>query len=273
MEFDIKKKNISSPEQMASKSELEISYEFAKHIKKEFKDFIRAVVLFGSNVKKTNNPSSDIDILLVIDDVNIVLTPEIVESYRIITEKIVSKVSTKLHITSLKYTTFWDYIRKGDPIGLNILRDGLPILDTGFFNTLKILLMEGRIKPSAESVWIYYSKAPDTLVNSKWHVMQAVLDLYWAVVDSAQALLMSYTIMPPAPEMLSITLSNELVSKGLLEKEMAELVNKFYLLSKKITHNEIKEIPGAQYDELYREAFHFVAIVKQHLLKHVDKTE
>ena len=27
------------------------------------------------------------------------------------------------------YTTFWEYIRAGDPVGVNILRDGVPILD------------------------------------------------------------------------------------------------------------------------------------------------
>ncbi|MCJ7757484.1 MAG: hypothetical protein MUP24_05005, partial [Gillisia sp.] len=83
---------------------------------------------------------SDIDILIIIDDVRAELTAEFVEAYRVIVEKIAFKISKKLHITTLKLTNFWDYTRAGDPIVINMLRDGIPLMDYGFFEPLQILL-------------------------------------------------------------------------------------------------------------------------------------
>ena len=103
----------------------------------------------------------DIDILIVFDDVSVNLTPEIVSTYRIIIEKVISEVSTRLHVTTIKLTTYWEYVRAGDPIGMNILRDGVALLDTGFFDPLHALLVRGRIRPSPESVWTYLRELPE----------------------------------------------------------------------------------------------------------------
>ena len=68
----------------------------------------------------------DIDILIVVDNVSFYLTPEIVEVYREVTERIAIETSKRLHITTLRITSFWEYMRVGDPIGINILRSGVP---------------------------------------------------------------------------------------------------------------------------------------------------
>ncbi|MFO8241301.1 MAG: hypothetical protein R6T90_09945, partial [Dissulfuribacterales bacterium] len=62
-----------------------------------------------------------------------------VEAYRVIVEKIISKTSERLHITTLKFTNFWEYIRGGDPVGLNMLRGGIPLIDSGFFEPMQQL--------------------------------------------------------------------------------------------------------------------------------------
>ncbi|MFP4112360.1 MAG: nucleotidyltransferase domain-containing protein [Candidatus Woesearchaeota archaeon] len=267
MEADIEK--IPQPnKEKYTNEEFDIALEFTKKLKKEFQDFVRAVVLFGSYAK--NNPDkekSDIDILIIIDDVNIKLTSEIVETYRIIVERIINEVDTRLHITSLKYTTFWEYIRVGDSVGLNILREGVAIIDTGFFKTNQLLLKEGRIKPSPESVWIYFSRAPSTLLNSKWHIMQASLDLYWAVIDSAQAVLMRHGEFPPAPEMLGIVMQDKLLPEKIIKRKHIDTVQEFFTLSKKILHREIKDMPGKQFDEYYHKAYEFINDMKEILSK------
>ena len=213
MEFDIEKRENPNVNEY-SNEEIKIAYSFAKKIHEEFGESVKALVLFGSSAKKKNvTKQSDIDILIVFDDVSMLLTKEIVTAYRVIIEKSVIRTSTRLHVTSIKLTTFWEYIRIGDPIGMNILRDGIALLDTGFFDPLRALLARGRIRPTPESVWTYFSRAPRSLFNSKWHVLQAVLDLYWAVIDASHAALMKQGVVPPSPNHVADVLEKELVEK------------------------------------------------------------
>jgi uncharacterized protein (UPF0332 family)/predicted nucleotidyltransferase len=222
-----------------------------------------ASIMFGSSVRRESTPKSDIDVLIISDDATFMINDALVESYRLIVENIIGKVSPKLHITSMTYTSFWEYVKAGDPVAVNILRDGVALIDTGFFEPLQILLKQGRIRPSEESVWRYFGRAPRTLVNSKWHLMQATLDLYWAVIDSAHAALMRKNEVPPTPEHVADILEKVYVKHKLLEKKYVETMRKFYKLSKAITHREIKEIKGQDYEKLYLEAESFVKKMKQ----------
>jgi len=108
-------------------------------------------------------------------------------------------------------TSFWEYIRNGDPIAINILRDGVALIDTGFFEPLQVLLRRGRIRPTQESIWLYFIRAPNTLHNSKWHILQATLDIYWACVDACHAALMKIGETPPTPEHVADLLEDKLV--------------------------------------------------------------
>ena len=247
------------------KEEIDIAYEFSKEAKKEFKDMIKAIVLFGSTARKhaTHEKNKDIDILLILDDVTVQFTQELVQAYRLIVGKIISRVSKKLHITSLRLTNFWEYIRAGDPIAINILRDGLAIIDTGFFNPLQTLLYQGRIRPSAESIQNYMAMAPQTLMNSKNHLLQGTLDLYWAVIDASHAALMSINEIPPSPNHVAEMLTLKLVKPGFIDKKHATTVQQFYALGKSIMHGELMHISGQQYDVYYREAHDFVMDMKK----------
>jgi len=263
LDFEIKKKKRVNLKRY-TQSDVDIAYKFAKEIYRELGGFLKAIVLFGSAARREK--SKDIDILLVIDDVTTQLTQELVQTYRIITEKIIAKVSKKIHITSMKFTSFWEYCRAGDPVAINILRDGVSIIDTGFFDPLQALLYQGRVRPTPESIWAYFSRAPTTLHNSKWHINQATLDLYWAVVDAAHAALMKMGEIPPSPAHVAGMLHEKLVKKGLLPERYPKIMAHFFHLSKSIIHNEIKPITGETYDKYYREADDFVDTM-QRLIK------
>jgi uncharacterized protein (UPF0332 family)/predicted nucleotidyltransferase len=254
------------------KEDMDIVYEFSKQAKKECKDLIKAIILFGSTARKVHEGdlkgrSKDIDVLIIIDDINIELSQEIIQTYRIIIEKIVAKTSKRLHITTLRFTNFWEYARAGDPIAINMLRDGIAILDTGFFDPLQILLYQGRIRPSAEAIQNYLALAPQTLQNSKNHILQAVLDLYWAVIDSAHAALMYVNETPPSPAHVSELMDEKLVKPGILDKRYMHTMRNFYSLGKSIMHGEITQISGDQYDMYYREAHDFVMAIKKFIEK------
>jgi predicted nucleotidyltransferase/uncharacterized protein (UPF0332 family) len=262
MEFAIRKKEDENIHKFPT-DDLKLAKKFAQKLKNELGDFLLGVVLFGSATRRQTSPKSDIDVLVVADDASYQMSQDLIEGYRIIVENLIGEVSTKLHVTSMTYTAFWEYAKAGDPVVVNILRDGVALIDSGFFSPLQRLLRMGKIRPSEESVWRYFGRAPMTLLNSRWHILQATLDLYWAVIDSAHAALMRKDQVPPTPEHVASTLEKVYVKHNLLEKKFVNTMDKFYKLSKDITHREIKEISGPAYDKYYHEADDFVKRMKK----------
>lgn len=231
--------------------ELDIAYRYAKRAREEFDTLIKALVLFGSTSRGRRDGQGDIDVLLVLDDVNVAWTKEMAETYQIISERIVGEISKRLHITTLKMTTYWEHMRNGDPIGLNILRDGVAIIDTGFFAPLQQLLHDGRIKPSAESVWTYLTKAQATINNSRWHLFSAIVDCYWAGIDACHAALMRAGHLPPSPDHVAEMVEKHLVPSGRFAKEHAETMRQLYTIYKAITHRTIDDVAADQYEVYY----------------------
>jgi predicted nucleotidyltransferase len=261
MEFKIREKKHYNLEKYP-KEDFDVARLFVERLKKELGDFLKAMILFGSTTRHTQTHfESDIDILIVVNDLTIVATPEVVETYRIITERTAVRTSRRLHITTLKMTSFWDYVKSGDPIAINMLRDGVPLYDTGFFEPLQVLLHQGRIRPSEEAIWTYYARAPATLLNSKWHLLQASLDLYWAVIDSAHAALMQHGEIPPTPAHVADLMDKALVKKRLLSSKYVDTMKFFYELSRKITHRQLQEISGKEYEDYYKRARDFVEMM------------
>lgn len=270
MEFKIDQK--ANPQaQRYSTKELDIAREFSKKIHKEFGSFVKAVVLFGSSAREKKKKKGDIDILVIVNDLTISLTREAVQTYRVIMERLVSETSKDIHLTTMKMTNFYEYIRAGDPVGINILRDGVAIIDTGFFDPMQALLYQGRIRPTYESIWTYMNRSPNTIFNSKWHVLQASLDLYWAVIDAAHAALMSVGQIPPTPEHVSDFIREKLVKPKLIPAKYDKVMDKFYKLSKGIIHRQISTITGKQYDAYLKEAEDFIHVMRTLVKKEQKK--
>ena len=261
MEFRIQKKENENIHYYPTE-DIKLAQKFSQRLKNELGDFLISAIVFGSAVRRETTAKSDIDVLIVTDDTNFQITEALTEAYRIIVERLIGEISTKLHITSMTFTSFWEYAKAGDPVVVNILRDGVALIDIGFFDPLQKLLKQGRIRPSEESVWRYYGRAPKTLLNSRWHIMQATLDLYWAVIDAAHAALMRRNEVPPTPDHVAEMLDRVFVRHHQLENKYVETMNRFYKLSKMITHREIKEVTGAEYEQYYHEAEEFVRRMK-----------
>ena len=267
MEFKIERKQQFTEPNYAP-DDYKKAQQFADAVKRELgTEFLKAVVLFGSAARNEHKEKTlgehDIDVLMIINDLTLVLNPEVVSAYRVIVEKTASKITRRLHITTLKLTNFWDYLRNGDPLAINMLRDGVVLQDVGFFMPAQALLFQGRIRPTQESIWGYFVRAPATITNSEWHVLQATLDLYWAVIDSAHAALMSVGEVPPTPGHVSDLIEQKLVSKGLATKRTAQVMDFFYKLSKQITHRELTKVSGKDYETYKQEAKSFVDQMKK----------
>jgi predicted nucleotidyltransferase len=238
-------------------AELNIARQFAKKVYEEMGAFVKGVILFGSVVGREKQ--QDIDLLVILDDVTLRFTPDLVQTYRIIMEKIVADISKeRLHVQSMKYTSFWEYVRVGDPVAINILRYGISLVDTGFFDPLQALLDQGRIRPSKEAVYTYFTMAPASLTRSKQHMLSATVDLYWAVIDSAHAALMKMGEVPPSPNHVADRMERTLVKQRLVSKKSANTMRFFYKLFKGIVHRDIQNITGKQYDAYKKKALSFV---------------
>ncbi|HII72698.1 TPA: hypothetical protein HA265_08130 [Candidatus Woesearchaeota archaeon] len=247
---------------------------FSEAICKELEGLVVSVVWFGSAVRGGFAPGkrslrddvlfgSDIDILIVFDDMINVLTPEVVTAYRVVTEKTAAKISKRLHITSMPVTKFWDYSLKGDPILINMLRDGTAMFDKGCFGMAQKLLGSKGITPTNEIVWIYLARGPMSVSNANWNMKQAVLDLYWAVVDAAHAALLHYGIVPDTPDHLIPLMKHHLVGKGIMDKRYVSVVSEFMNTGKILMSGEVNKVSGDHYDRYRKEAEEFLHVVKE----------
>ena len=179
------------------KTEQEIARDFAVKVYKKFNKLIKAVVLFGSTAKRDKVVGSDIDIILLLDDASVKWDQELVSWYRQELEKIVQSNPYKanLHINTIKLTLWWRDLMRGDPLILGILREGEAMIDIGgFFNPLKALLIEGKIKATPEAIYNCLQRAPTHIARSRAAELTAIEGLFWSMVDSSHAALIAADI-------------------------------------------------------------------------------
>ena len=121
----------------------DVARDFAIRVYERFNKMVKSVVLFGSSAKKTAVSDSDIDVMILIDDVSIKWDQKLIVWYREELEEILKKNSYggKLHINTVKLSTWWDDLLRGDPVVINIIRYGESLIDFGgFLNPLNICL-------------------------------------------------------------------------------------------------------------------------------------
>jgi len=234
------------------KDEVNIAMDFATKVYQRFNKIIKSVVLFGSTAKQSNVSGSDIDIIIIIDDASIVWDQELIAWYRTELEKIIkaNPYNKELHINTIKLTTWWEDLIRGDPVIINILRDGEPLIDFGgFFEPLKFLLYSGRIKSTPESIYSLLQRAPTHILRSKASEMGSIEGLFWAMVDSSQAALIAAGIQAPSPEHIPAELKNNFVDSGKLKIKYVIWYRDLLILHKKITHREINDLKGVEIDD------------------------
>lgn len=242
------------------KTDREIAMDFAEKLYRKFDKLIKSVALFGSTAKNIATAESDIDIVIIVDDAIITFDEKLIMWYREELGKIVqaSPYKKELHINTIRLTTWWNDLLKGDPVVLNIIRYGQPILDFGgFFDPLKILMEQGNIKPTPESMYTMLNRIPMHIVRSKVAEMSAIEGCYWAMIETGQSLLMALNITPPSPEHLVEELKENFVSKGLLKSYHIDNIKEIYDLHKRIIHSELKDIDGKIIDECQDKAEDF----------------
>ncbi|MBS3167681.1 hypothetical protein J4216_00995 [Candidatus Woesearchaeota archaeon] len=239
----------------------DIAMDFAGRVYKKFRDVVKAIAMFGSVPKLQDTPKSDLDIIIIIDDCTVNWDEELIAWYRQELSKLIAEINygLELHVNTVTLTAFWEEVRAGEPLVINILRYGEPLIDIGgFFDPLKILLAKGRIKPSAEAIFTTMERTGQHLARANTNILNSIEGFYWAMVDASHACLMSMKIVPPSPEFLYDLLEEHLVKNKTLDKKYLMYFDEVRKLAKKILHAEKTKLSGREIEETQNKSEAFV---------------
>jgi len=265
-------KRVSSKEFPTLKlaDEHDIALDFAQKAYQKFNKLVKSIILFGSSTKDTATPTSDIDIIIILDDSSVQFDQKVILWYREELGKIIRENPYKksLHVNTIKLTTWWNDLMKGDPVIVNVLRYGEPLIDFGgFFTPIKILLQQGKIRSTPEAVYTALQRAPTHLARSNSAELSAVEGIYWAMVDSAHAALMAAKKTPASPEHIPIMLKDTFVEKRLLKMQYVVWYRDMYVIHRKIVHGEVNDIKGIELDEWQDKAEKFIQAMTEIIKK------
>ncbi len=259
----INQKNIPS---LQLKTEHDIAMDFATKVYQKFNKMIKSVILFGSVTKQTSTKGSDIDIIIILDDVSINWDQELILWYRTELDKILrsSPYGKSIHINTIKLSTWWEDLMRGDPVVVNILRYGEAMIDlAGFFEPLKFLLIKGKVKSTPEAIYSCLKRAPMHILRSKASELNSIEGLYWAMVDSSHAALIAAGISPPSPEHIPGDLKDSFVNTGKLKMKYVIWYRDLLLLHKKIVHGDVKDLKGVEIDEWQARTEEFLKVMAE----------
>lgn len=255
---------------------LELVKNFAKKVLEKYGKYVKCIVMMGSVAREEFKPKSDVDIFLILDDTAFQLTGEMLDKIDDDLIKIAEEMpeawktfktpegkEEKVCLISVQpsytLTEFWDYARVAHPIIYNFIKEGVAVYDTGFFAPIKRLLEMGRIPATREAIESYMEGAPKKLTRAKTvKLLMLAEDCYYAMLNSAQAVLMFMGLAPPVPSKAYDEIVTHLVKNKILEQEYADWLKEIIEIRKKIEHKELMEVSGAFVDEWISKSEKFV---------------
>jgi predicted nucleotidyltransferase/uncharacterized protein (UPF0332 family) len=257
------------PEKLDKEQRIEILKKFTKEMLKAYGPLIRSIVLFGSTARQEFKGESDIDVFLIIDDTRHRITPALKMKMEDDMEHIAKSCHPLLSVQQpYMLTEFWNMVRLGHPIIFNFIREGVPVYDKDIFLPIKRLLQMGEIRPSKEAVEKFIERGPKRISrveNAKMYLI--VEDLYYAMLESAQAVLMFLGKSPPRPEEAPVVLRNTLVEMKLVKEDLAKDLADIIELRKKVEHKKINKVTGAQVDVWIAKSGRFVKKMEAMIVK------
>lgn len=265
---------------IGKKKRIEILKKFTEEALKKYGPLIRSIVLFGSTARGSFRGESDIDIFVIVDDTRQRISPQLRDKIEEDLDEISRKLSKQLSMQQpYMLTEFWRLVREGHPIVFNFIREGIPVYDKDIFLPIKRLLQMGEIRPSKEAVEKFIERGPQRIKrveNAK--IYMVVEDCYYAMLESAQAVLMFLGKSPPRPSDASAELRRSLVKMKFLEEKYVKDLEEIIYLRKEVEHKRVKGISGDVLDKWIARTKVFVKkmqglIVKIEVLKRENMIE
>lgn len=251
------------------KERVEILKKFTKEVLKKYGPVIRSIVLFGSTARGESRGESDIDVFVILDDTRGKITPQFKEKIEDDLDVIAKKCNKQLSVQQpYLLTEFWGMVREGHPIIFNFIREGVPVFDRDIFTPIKRLLQMGEIRPSKEAVEKYIERGPKRIrrvENAK--IYMVVEDCYYAMLESAQAVLMFLGKIPPRPSDAPDTLRKTLVKMKFLDDTVVKDLEDIIEIRKGVEHKRIKAVTGSDLDAWIDKTKAFVKKMQQLIVR------
>jgi len=221
----------------------DIILNFSKDLIEKVDGLIKSIVLFGSYAENKESEKSDIDLLIIVDDIYAKdLNITVPFYFDNLNKLLADEKYKKIHVTTLTLSKFWEMILNGDPLVLDILRKGEPIIDpAGIFGSLKKMLENGLIKTSPEYLEIMKKRAEEGINYVNLMLIKAFESLYNSVVTISQYYLIKNNINIYSPEDI-LKKFEELKRKRKIFSEVYNYYKEVYEYMKKIEHREVKNI-------------------------------
>jgi predicted nucleotidyltransferase/uncharacterized protein (UPF0332 family) len=234
--------------------------ELKDKILEKYGDRVKCIIMMGSVARGEYKAKSDVDVFIVVDDTEKEITPEEKNEIDENLEKIANEISEDISIQpSYTLTEFWDYARVCHPIIYNFIKEGKTLYDAGFFMPIKRLLEMGKIPATREAIESYMEGAPKKLMRAKTvKLLMLAEDCYYAMLNSAQAVLMFMGLEPPVPSKAYDEVKKYLVDPGILEQNYADWLKEIIEIRKKIEHKELMDVTGTFVDECIDKADKFI---------------
>lgn len=251
------------------KKQIALANKYKDEVLKRYKGLVKAVILFGSYVRGDYHEKSDIDMLVVIDDVTARFTPEMKLQFDDDIYFLAKKMSKDITVQpAWTLSEFWDMARIGHPLLYTIVRDGWALYDTGFFIPVRKLLELGKIPTTLEAVERFMEAAPKKISRVETAKLYMIAeDLYYSMLNSSQAVLMYIGVSPPSPKHTPIDVKEHLVDTKLLEETYLQDLQGVIDFRKGVEHKEINDITGQDLDEWVQKSKNFVSRMEQLLLQ------
>ena len=130
------------------------------------------------------------------------------------------------------------------------------------------MLEAGRIPTTLEAVEKFMETAPQKINRVETAKLYMIAeDLYYAMLNSSQAVLMYTGQNPPSPKHTPIEIKEHLVNSNLLEESYLKDLEEVISFRKGVEHKEIKDVTGQDLDILITKAKQFVSRMEQLLLQ------
>ena len=246
----------------------------------KFERYVVSYVVYGSFISRGKmSPTAEIDVGIIINDTDVkrMSRLELRERLRGIIYQYVAEavamagVKNTIHVQTWLLTEFWEAVKDAHPVMFTFIRDGVPIYDRGTFMPWKALLKMGKLVPSPESIDMFMKTSEKTKEMAERRLLDAMVDIYYSILNPSQALIMLYGSPPPTHKETPSLMENIFVNKEkMLKKSEISILDKIVKLFKKYEDDPKFKISGKEIDELGTETDKYLDRLKE-LRKEIEK--
>ncbi len=230
----------------------------------KFDKYVVSYVIGGSLVRGNATKTSDVDAFVIINDTDVkkMSRLELKERLRKMIYDYISEATALagvdkniLNVQIYLLTDFWESVKDAHPVMFTFIRDGVPLYDRGTFLPWKALLRMGRLKPSPESIDMFMRTAEQTEKLVERRLLDAMVDLYYKVLNPSQALIMLYGAAPPTHKETPALMEKIFVEKEkMLKKTDVAVLATLVKLFRDYEHDPKMKIKGADIDKLVKDS-------------------